>query len=68
MGMNRNFFIRSLWIILVSLLVSYLAVAVVSGDWNMFQWKTQRVENGKLVGEVVLVVLFILFRKKLKQD
>ena len=67
-GMNRNFFVTSLWIILVSLLVSYLAVASISGDWRVFQWKTQRVENWKLVGEAVLVVLFIVFRKKLKAD
>ena len=66
--MNRNFFIRSLWIILASLLISYLTVAYVSGDWSVFQWKTPFVENWKLMGEVVLVVLFILFRKKLKGD
>ncbi|WP_461069736.1 hypothetical protein [Spirosoma horti] len=66
--MNRDFFIRSLWIILVSLLASYLMIASVSGDWRVFQWKTQLVENWKFTGEAVLVLLFILFRKKLKQS
>lgn len=66
--MNRNFFIKSLWIILSSLLVSYLTVASVSGDWSVFDWKPQLVENWKFMGEAVLVVLFILLRKKLKGD
>lgn len=66
--MNRSFFIRSLWIILASLLVSYLTVAAVSGNWNVFAWNTQLSERGKFIGEVVLVILFIIFRKKLKGD
>ncbi len=68
MGMNRNFVIGSFWIVLVSFLVSYLTIAYVNGDWNMFAWKTPLVEDSKFLGEVVLVALFILFRKKLKGD
>lgn len=66
--MNRNFFIGSLWIVLASLLVSYLTMAFVSGNWNVFAWNTKLVENAKFLGEAVLIFLFLVFHKKLKGD
>lgn len=48
--MKKKVFIRILWIILVSLLVSYLTVAWVSGQWNVFSWKAHLVEWVKFIG------------------
>jgi hypothetical protein len=66
--MKKKVFIRTLWIILASLLVSFITVAWVSGNWNVFGWEAHLVETGKFVGGAVLVVLFIVFRKQLKAD
>ncbi|MBD2702273.1 hypothetical protein IC229_16590 [Spirosoma sp. BT702] len=51
-------------IIVFSLLAGYVAVAWYTGDWKAYQWNTDQSEAVKFIGGAVLVLLFILFRKK----
>lgn len=67
-SMKKKVFIRTLWIILVSLLASYLTVAWMSGHWNVFSWEAHLVERAKFIGGAILLVLFIVFRNQLKDD
>ena len=55
---------RTLGLVAISLLISYLFVAYLSGQWVPFHWKIES-QAWALVGELTFLVLFLLFRRKL---
>ncbi|WP_191038678.1 hypothetical protein [Spirosoma validum] len=58
---------RTLGLVVVSLLISYVCIAYLSDEWKPFHWKVES-QAWALVGEVTFLVLFLLFRHKLNKD
>ncbi|QMW04659.1 hypothetical protein [Spirosoma foliorum] len=51
---------RTLGLVVISLLVSYVFIAYLSGEWKPFHWKIES-QAWALVGELTFLVLFLLF-------
>lgn len=56
---------RTLGLVVISLLVSYVCIGYLSGNWTPFHWGKVESQAGALVGEVTFLLLFLLFRHKL---
>ncbi|GAB3996747.1 hypothetical protein GCM10028807_40090 [Spirosoma daeguense] len=54
-------------LIAISLVVSYLVVVYLTGDWKAYSWKKTEAQAWSFLGEIMLVVLFFIFWKKIRK-
>ena len=58
---------KLLWLAAISLLISYVAIAYLSGEWKPFHWKVES-QAWAFLGEVTFLLLFLVFRRRLNKD